>query len=171
MQQPSINLSTLLQSALVLIIPIMLSSCGATLSTFQTAKTVEKNKLAAGFGVSGSQRNDYAFVSEDNDTALAGSVPIFDLYTRFGITDEVDVGIKFSPLSGEFILDGKYQFYENEKYHLNAAGGLGTGLTRIKGESKTGEIVTSSWKLAVTNFYFPTHFSFLHKSQIHISDR
>ncbi|MBL4654981.1 MAG: hypothetical protein JKY33_04065 [Bacteroidia bacterium] len=161
MKQHSINLSALLQCILVAIIPIMLSSCGSTLSSFQTAKTVEKNKLAAGFGVSISQRNDYAFVTEkDNDTLLAGSVPIFDFYGRFGISDEADAGVKISPLSGEIILEGKYRFYENEKYYLNAAGGFGAGITRLKGDSKVGDVVVNSWKLGVTNFYFPTYFSF-----------
>ena len=73
-------------------LPLALGAC-TSVSVYQSAKTLPKGDFQAGLGVGGG--------AAKNKTNIAGFNPDFptlsgDLWTRYGITDRVDAGLKLS---------------------------------------------------------------------------
>ncbi len=96
-------------------------SC-AQLSSFQTAKTVGKENAEIGFAASGAGFTDFIDNAEDETAVL----PVLEMWGRYGVGENLDVGIKLSTgLSGVF--DLKYQFVgdRDSKFAMALGGGLG----------------------------------------------
>ncbi len=89
-------------STIILTSSILLSGC-FSFTNFQTARTVGKNKTEFGITI-----NSLGF--NELDTSLYLRVPTFEFGGKFGISDKMDIGIRFSNF-GTLIGDFKYQFY------------------------------------------------------------
>lgn len=97
----------------------LLGSC-IQLSTFQTAKTTEKNSgdILVAIGAGG--------VSE-SFTGESIGFPTFEIAGRYGVGEKVDVGLKISYFSS-YLFDVKYQFVGDQDSKFAMATGPGLGL-------------------------------------------
>jgi hypothetical protein len=92
---------------------LITSGC-ANLSTLQTARVEKPHefKLTAGVGYEGVSSNQ-------------SGLPYFDGMGRFGLANQVDMGVKFT-LLGTLGLDFKYQFVDMSRFAM--AIGVGAGI-------------------------------------------
>jgi hypothetical protein len=131
-------------SIFFLAISLTLSGC-FSLTNFQTARTVGKNKTELGLSING-----MAGAAADADDDDLGIIPSIELGGKFGITEIMDVGIRLSNF-GTFIGEFKYQFYGDKESMYAAATGISIG---------------SNLRFLFTGFSFdiPLHFS-VHTSE------
>ncbi len=136
-------MKTLLQFALLIFISSLFSSC-AQIAGFQTAKVVGKNNAEVTVAMGGLGITD-AF-----DLDATGVLPILQFGGRYGVSDDVDLGVTINTGSS-VLFDAKFQLVGDEYSKFALA--LGPGL----GFSGLGTFIMQS--------QFPVHMS------IHPNDR
>ncbi len=102
----------------VLTISLTLSGC-FSFTNFQTARTVGKNKTEFGLSIN-------AIGFSELDTSLYIRIPSVEIGGKYGITENMDVGVRLSNF-GTFIGDFKYQFYGDKESTFAAATGISIG--------------------------------------------
>jgi hypothetical protein len=118
-----------MRKALLLCLMAILSGAGCiSLSTFQTARAVEQGETE--FGVAAYSISDYTLRTWDDDGDITESIigGTMEASYRTGLGSNFDFGIK-----GYFIgavIDGKYQFYDDERF--DAAIDFGLGYQQLK---------------------------------------
>ena len=83
---------------------ILLSGC-VTLSNFNGPETLKPGKWVYGTGIS-------TALAENDDYMI----PSYELYTRFGVAENFDVGLKVAGLFSVVGGDLKYRFFNSEKF-------------------------------------------------------
>jgi len=115
------------KAILIPLLTILASGC-ASLSTYQTAKTLEPGKKTIGFALSLSAINvDLGEEAAGFDETITYPVP--EIFFRVGIKENLDVGVKFYPFAG--LVDIKYQFINQPTFDL--AFDLGVSYTKLSG--------------------------------------
>lgn len=90
-----------------------------SMSSLQTAETLEKGKTQSTFG-----GGYYSSEETSNNTALSTKLPYFEYSYREGLADNLDGGIKLT-IIGSAAADLKYRLHKGEKFNFSVGGGLG----------------------------------------------
>lgn len=110
---------------------LFLSSC-ASISGFQTGRTVGAETGEIMFSVNGTRSPDFDELSDENvDTVNAENFSIFfpniEIGGRYGITDKLDFGIRANT-NLNIYADVKYQFVGDQESPVAIAAGAGLGM-------------------------------------------
>ncbi len=100
---------------------VALTSC-VSMTTMQTGRTSERGEFTIGGG--GGVISATVPLSQGNE--LKQSAPFLEAGARYGITDKIDAGLKFT-LIGSTVLDGKYQFIGDHESKIAGSVGLAFG--------------------------------------------
>jgi hypothetical protein len=106
---------------LIVFAALNLTHC-VSFTTFQTPEVMEKGEAKAGVGVSG-----YG----------SGGIGVIDIYGRWGLGGQTDLGLKIAGIPPFFLLKGdvKYQFIEDP---LNMSASMGVSYMGLDGNSTYG---------------------------------
>lgn len=133
-----------IQFLTVLMAMLFLASC-ASMSSMQTARVTDKGEVGFGGGA-GYVRSDINL--GDSDT-ISIAAPFLEAFARYGITERLDMGVKFTVI-GPMGIDAKYQFYGDKESGLAASAGFGLFYLPItSGDSKA----------IITDLHFPLYLS------------
>ena len=113
---------------------LFLSSC-ASMSMMQTARTTEKGKLGTSYG-GGVVQSELILGTSDT---LDLNAPFAEVGARYGITDNLDAGLKLT-LIGTGVADVKYQFIGDSESVFAGSVGLGVGYLSIESGSSKSSI-------------------------------
>ena len=121
-------------NVLLLVILAATSGC-VSMSTLQTARTLEEGHTRQSFG-----GGTYKSKSKD-DTGLEieTNLPYVEYSYRMGLVKDVDLGLKVT-LIGSYAADAKYQFYSDEKFAASTGFGLGYMSYKITSGSTEKEV-------------------------------
>ncbi|MCB0378029.1 MAG: hypothetical protein KDD33_06015 [Bdellovibrionales bacterium] len=123
---------------------LLLCNC-ASISTLQTARTLEKGDSEHSFGLSMYSSDD--FLGGDDI-----SLPVLEYTYRRGLMDKLDFGVKLA-IIGSTVADIKYNLINGEKFAL--ATGLGIGYL-----SFTSTVGTVEEKSTILDFIVPLYLSY-----------
>ena len=101
--------STMLDRVFVALVPLALlvvTGC-PSLSTMQTPATVPKGALRVGMGL-----ESLGFTQKDSEGISTNTFGQYELNARYGVTDNVDLGVKLYGIGIE--VGGKYQFVKGD---------------------------------------------------------
>lgn len=90
--------------ALVVVLSWLVAGC-VSVSTYQTAETVATGKVAFGFSA------NYGGFSGEGEYYI---MPFPELYGRYGVTDFIDMGVKYTPPFST-IMDLKFQLLDQDR--------------------------------------------------------
>lgn len=125
------NTNTLLQLLSLGSLLLLISSC-ASISGFQTGRTVGAETGEIMFSVNGTRTPNFDDLSKENvDTVNANDFSIFapniEIGGRYGISDKVDFGIRANT-NLNIYADVKYQFVGDQESPVAVATGFGLGM-------------------------------------------
>jgi hypothetical protein len=125
---------------------LLFTNC-ASLTGFQTGRTVGKNKGEMMLSLNYSQTPDFNIDIDQNDTSDIKRLafPNLELGARYGLTEELDFGLKINT-NFNFALDAKYQVLGDKESDVALSVGLGAG---------TFGMFSLLW-----NFQVPLYFSY-----------
>ena len=127
----TINLKGNITGFLIIFFWVIVSSC-VSMSSMQTARTTPKDDYGFGFGA-GTVNSDLGL---GVDTVHI-SFPFMEAYGRYGITDKLDIGMKFTFI-GTIAADVKYQVIGDRNTVFAGSVGGGFGFMSIfSGDSKS----------------------------------
>ena len=111
----------------VTVLALLFSGC-VSMSTLQTARVLEENEKE--FGFAAYTMTDYTLLieteeDEDELTSITGGT--IEAFTRTSIGKNFDMGVKAYFIGA--IVDGKYQFYDGDRFAM--ALDLGIGYNRL----------------------------------------
>lgn len=137
----------------LVIMTLLLSNC-ASISGFQTARTTPEETVVVSPAINLAKAYDLDVDSEttNNDPLI----PIVDVTARYGVTENIDIGIKINTTM-QFTADMKYQFYGDQESKLALATGPGVGFFVVQIEDNFN-----------VNFHFPLYASYHPKENIHL---
>lgn len=127
----------LIMLEVIVLLVLLLTGC-ASMSTMQTARTTNKGEV----GGSGGAGIVDAKIPVGHDTAghittADFILPFLEGNFRYGITDNLDLGFKFTFI-GTAVLDAKYQFIGDKQSPFAVSTGFGIGyLNLLRSETKS----------------------------------
>ena len=106
---------------------LIFTNC-ASLTGFQTGRTVGQNNAEVLLSLNASKTPDFDLDVNQNDTSDIGSFyfPNFEISGRYGIIEKLDIGARVNT-NANLALDGRYQFIGDQTSPVAVAGGLGIG--------------------------------------------
>jgi hypothetical protein len=138
-------------SIFILAISLTFSGC-FSFTNFQTARTVGKDKTELGFSI-----NALGFSEIDSSAFIR--IPTFEFGGKYGITENIDVGVRLSNF-GTFLGDFKYQFYGDKESMFAAATGISLGASMFGFSLRS-----TSESFGFYQFDIPLHLS-VHPSEV-----
>lgn len=127
---------TVFLALVVALLAISQTGC-ISMSTLQTAQTLEKGKTQTTYG--GGYYQSPSFNKAVNNDDL--KAPFLEFSYREGITKNWDYGLKLT-IIGSVVADAKYQLIDQEKFDLST--GLGIGYFSMTSGSGTTEYKTTA---------------------------
>lgn len=135
-----------------LTIPLALTFSGCmSLSTYQTADTVEEGKSKWGVGFSQS----YIVLNDEEQPYDINSVVTPEFSIRVGMSENTDLGLKLYPVA--VIIDVKHRFYQTEQN----SSAFGLGFSTIDLDETTSTADNNLTDLYATYYYTHHHSSTL----------
>ena len=126
---------------------VFITGC-ATISTFQTAKTLPANEIAMGVGMDlTSLEHTVAGVTQNTDV-----VKSYEAWIKMGLGKKFDAGFKFFPVGRLF--DVKYQFLSGKNGGLDAAVDLAYSAASIESSD-----IINDYTDIYSNFIFSSDFT------------
>jgi hypothetical protein len=131
----TLNMISLTGMAVVL--ALFFSGC-ASMSTMQTARTTNKGEFGGGGGMGYvNTKIPLGTDTAGNTTSINLKAPFMEGSARYGITDNLDLGVKLT-IIGTATMDAKYQFIGDKTSLFAASAGFGLGYLSISsGDSKS----------------------------------
>lgn len=141
----------LLLIATALATAVLQSAC-VSMSSLQTAETLEKGRKQTTFG-----GGYYSSEETSNNTSLSTKVPYLEYSYREGLAKDFDAGVKLT-IIGSAAVDGKYRLIDGKEFDLSAGGAL--GYMTISSGSGANEV-----KNTIIDFMLPVYASYRFSEQ------